>query len=98
MFSAKLRNHFQDVRLSRHIETGGGLVEDDEPRATGERQGQHDALELTTGQLVWVASKKGLVARQPNFTERLGDSRLPLLVRRAIAVRVQNLAKLGPYA
>ena len=50
-------NVFQQVQvlgLDGHVEVGGGLVGNDQPRAAGQRDGAHDALAHTAAHLVGV--------------------------------------------
>ena len=42
----------EDLRLDRHVERGGGLVGDQQPRIAGDRHRDHHALVHAAGQLV----------------------------------------------
>jgi hypothetical protein len=44
-----------DLRLHRHVERAGRLVEHDEPRLQHQRPGDGDALALAAGELVRIA-------------------------------------------
>ena len=45
----------EDLRLHRHVEGAGRLVEDDELRIERQGPGDGDPLPLTSGELVWEA-------------------------------------------
>ena len=51
----QLHEEIEDLGLDDDVERRGRLVENDEPRAAGERACDHDPLSLTAGELVGVA-------------------------------------------
>ena len=51
---AQVVHQLQDLRLDRHVQRGGRLVGDQQLRLAGQRNGDHDALAHTAGQLVRV--------------------------------------------
>ena len=53
----QLHDQHQDLRLHRHVERGGRLVGDQEPRAAGERHRDHDALAHAARQLVRIGTR-----------------------------------------
>ena len=51
---AQVVHQLQDLCLDRHVQRGGRLVGDQQLRLTGQRNGDHNALAHTAGQLVRV--------------------------------------------
>ena len=48
------------LQLDGDVEIGGRFVRDDQPGATGQRHGAHDALPHTATHLVWVLMHAGV--------------------------------------
>ena len=51
-FRFQLRQQFEDLRLDRDVERGGGFVGDQQRGVVRQRRGDHHALTLAAGQLV----------------------------------------------
>ena len=68
----------EHLRLHHHVERGGRLVGDDQPRAAGQRHRDHDALLLAAGELVRVRRREPRPAA--DLLEQLAD---PRVARRA---------------
>ena len=66
-----------DLRLNRDVESGHGLVADDELRIHCERAREADALALPAGELVGKAIR--CVRRQSDDLEQFADTRPDLL-------------------
>ena len=56
-FGPQLEQQFHDLRLGGHVQRGGRLVGDEQLRAAGQRDGDHDALPHAAGELVRVLVK-----------------------------------------
>ena len=54
-----------DARLGRDIEAGGGLVQDEDLGAAGERERDRDALLLAAAEFVRVAAQGALRLGKP---------------------------------
>lgn len=54
----EIEQQVQHLRLHRLVECGHGLVENDETRFQCQGTGNVDALPLTAGKLVWIATGK----------------------------------------
>src|SRR3989440_11456112 len=55
----QLAQEVDDLRLHRHVERGGRLVEDEEARLEEHGAGDGDALAVAAGEFVWVAIAVG---------------------------------------
>src|SRR3989442_10699555 len=54
-FALKVLEQVEDLGLNRDVESGNGLVADDQARVQRERAGDADALTLAAGELMWIA-------------------------------------------
>ena len=63
----------QHLRLHHHVERGGRLVGDQQPRLAGEREPDQHALALAARQLVRVVARAP--RRQPDELQQLADAR-----------------------
>ena len=88
----------EHVGLSGDVEAGGGLIEHDHCRPTGERHGERHPLLLTTRQLVRVTQQKLRVRREEHLLHHLDDSGLAGLRRAAEVVNFQYLHQLNADA
>ncbi len=52
--AAQAAHQVEDLRLDGDVERGGRLVGDQQPRAAGQRHGDHGALAHAAGQLVRI--------------------------------------------
>gem|GEM_PF-1962577 len=87
------REELEDLLLHGHVERGGRLVGDEDPRLGGQRQRDRDALLLAPGQLVRVRAQPQLRLGdldEPEQRERL----LPPHGARQSPVGAQGLAEL----
>ena len=75
----------QHLDLRRHVERGGGLVEDHDLGVGDQRHRRHQPLQLAAGDLVRVAAADGLRIGQRQFAEQ--RDRLQLGLARAAACR-----------
>ena len=73
-----------DLRLHRDVERGGRLVGDEQIGLVGERHGDHHALPLAAGQLMWIAFEPRLRIGNADLGEHLDR---PLARRRRRSVR-----------
>ena len=67
--SLEASQQVEQLRLNRHVERGGGLVEDDEAWLGHECACEPDTLALPAGELVWVGV--GVARLQPALLEHL---------------------------
>ena len=84
----------EHARLDRRVEPGRRLVEDEQLRIRGERDGDDDALLHPARQLVRVALGDALRDRRSGPAERLQRALLRLLA--ALAEDRERLGHLGP--
>src|SRR5690606_24506256 len=78
-----------DLRLHRHVERRGRLVEHHEAGLERDRARDADALALTTGELVGIAVLA--VGIEADLLERLGDQPTPVGAAVADAVQLEPL-------
>ena len=90
----QLAHRPEHVRLRRHVEAGGRLVEHDHPRPAGERHREADALLLAARELVRVPAQVGGRVGQRHLAHHLGDPLAPLTLAGAERVRLQHLHEL----
>ena len=76
MLSDQFTDRSQNLDLRGHIESGGGLIEDQNVRPARHCHGGHCALKLATGDFVRIPIAEGIGRRQVEFTEETLDSRL----------------------
>ncbi len=91
---AEVAHRLEHVGLRGHVETGRRLVENDHARPVRERHRERHPLLLPARELVRVAPKERVVARQQHLAENLDDPRAPLRVRRAEPVLGERLLEL----
>ncbi len=75
-FVAQPHQQLDDLGLHRHVERGGRLVGDQQPRAAGERHRDEHALALAAGQLVRVAAQ-GALGDRPTSSSSSAGVRVP---------------------
>src|SRR6202165_3014024 len=85
----------EDVGLCRHVEAGGRLVEHDDPRAAGERDGEPDTLLLAARKLVGIVAQEARRVGQSDLAHHFADPRATVVRVLAKAVRFEHLAQLG---
>ena len=78
---SELQEEVQDLSSHRGVETGHGLVSDDQLRFEDQCAGDHHPLTLATGQLMRVEHEEALGRTEPGAGERPGDE---LLLRLAV--------------
>ena len=61
----------QDLRLDRHVERGGRLVGDQQPRLAGKRHGDHHALAHAARQLVRILRRTPIGSRNVHQPQQL---------------------------
>ncbi len=64
-------DELQDLLLGGHVERGGGLVGDQQPRLQGQGHGDHHALALAAGEPEGIAAAQRLRLRQADGGEQL---------------------------
>src|ERR1051325_11427813 len=79
-----------DLRLHRHVERRGRLIEHEKARLQDERASDRDALALAAGKFVWLALGGRRV--EPDLGERLLNELSPLRLAGAQIVDAQPLA------
>ena len=77
--------------MDRHVERGGRLVGDQEIGLVGERHGDHDALALPAGELMWKSAEAILRLRQAHQAQELDDA----CARRGPAHSLVEIKRLG---
>ena len=65
----QFRRQVQHLRLHHHVQRGGRLVRDDQPRVAGQRHRDHHPLPLPAGQLVRIRPRAP--RRQPDLLQQL---------------------------
>ena len=68
---AEFADRAQDMRLGRHIQPGGRLVEYDQPGTAGEGHGDGEALLLAARNLMRIAAAKVRRVGQRHVTQQL---------------------------
>ena len=86
--------HVEHLRLHHHVQRGGRLVGDDQPRPAGQRHRDHHPLLLAAGDLVRVRARP--CSRQPDLLEQLADPAVDPLLRQVGLVQPDRLGDLGP--
>ena len=89
----ELLQQLQDLRLDGDVERGGGLVGDEDVGLVGERHGDHDALALAAGELMWIGVEAPFRIAQPDQAQQLHHPR-PRRRRRHVLVQQQRLGDL----
>ena len=87
----EVRDQLQHARLDRHVQSGGGFVEDHQPRPGKERHRDDDPLHLPAGELMRPAALH--VDRQAHAGKDAGDLGLGR-VTLGLAMRLESLVKL----
>jgi hypothetical protein len=75
----QLVEQVQDLRPDRHVQSGHGLVADDQPRAYGQRASDADALPLPSGELVRIPV--GVLGTQADAVQQAPYLLLPPIPR-----------------
>ena len=89
MLFLELAQQVDDLRLHRHVERRGRLVEHHEAGLQDHGPGDRDALALAAGELVGIAVSA--VRVEPDLTQRRDDQRLALRRVGAQAVHLEAL-------
>ena len=76
----QILEQIKNLRLDRNVERGGRLVGDDERGRAGKRDGYHDTLTHTTGQLMRVHGVHALFVGDADKVEHLERARLDLFL------------------
>ena len=95
----QLGEQVEDLRLHHHVERGGRLVGDDQPRLAGQRHRDHHALSLPAGQLVRVRRGHDFAADRPapaGHPPAAAPSRPPAAAREAGSARRSGRRPGGP--
>ena len=72
----QIAQEIDDLRLHRHVERGGRLIQDQELRLEHERTGNGDALALAAGEFMRVAVLRRRI--ESDLLQRLRHPRAPL--------------------